>query len=167
MGIITLAELEQAIRESWSLDTADESNEWTPENPSCGQCDITALVVHDHLGGELLGADVFLDGARVEGHMWNRLASGVEVDLTREQFRRGEVVGEPIARPRTAAIADPGHPRYHRYETYLALADRVRERLGLPASSDERTVARYQTSPPRQSLARSPVRSSDTPSRST
>jgi hypothetical protein len=124
--VFTLAQLEQAIRDSWSLDTADTDNDWSPQNPSCGQCDITSLVVHDFFGGELLGADVYFDGERVEAHMWNRLASGIEVDLTRDQFRRGEVIGEPVVRQRTPAIADPGHPRYHRYETYLVLSTRVR-----------------------------------------
>jgi hypothetical protein len=100
---------------------ADGDNECSPENPSCGQCDITSLVVHDLLGGDLLGADVHLDGERVEAHMWNRLPTGIEVDLTREQFRRGEVVAEPVVRLRTPAIADPSHPRYHRYEQYLVL----------------------------------------------
>ena len=126
--VYTLTELEQAIRACWSLDTADPDNEWTPENPSCGQCDVTSLVVHDLLGGELLGSDVYLDGERVEGHMWNRLASGVEIDLTRAQFRRGEAIGEPVVRPRPATF-EPTHPRYHRYESYRILADRVRSRL--------------------------------------
>ena len=132
--MLTLTQLEEAIRSSWSLDTADADNDWTPENPSCGQCDITSLVVQDLLGGELLGADVYLAGERVEAHMWNRLSSGIEVDLTREQFTRGEVIGEPVARKRTAAIADPSHPRYHRYEQYLVLLTRVRQRLSPEAS---------------------------------
>jgi hypothetical protein len=127
--MFTLAKLEQAIRESWTLDTSDDGDEWSPANPARGQCDITALVVHDFLGGELLGADVYRDGERIEGHMWNRLPSGVEVDLTREQFKRGEVVGDPIVRPRPERF-DPAHPRYYRYETYLVLSRRVRARLG-------------------------------------
>jgi hypothetical protein len=131
-SVFTLAQLEQAIRDSWAADTADSDNEWSPENPSCGQCDITSLVVHDLLGGDLLGADVYVDDERVEAHMWNRLPTGIEVDLTREQFRRGEVIAEPVVRPRTPAIADPSHPRYHRYEKYLVLSQRVRTRLGLP-----------------------------------
>ena len=129
--MFTLANLERAIRDSWSLDTADEDDGWTPENPSRGQCDITALVVQDLLGGDILGADVYLDGERIEGHMWNRLASGIDIDLTREQFRRGEAIGEPKIGQRTPAIADPSHPRYHRYEAYLVLSERVRSRLGL------------------------------------
>ena len=129
--MFTLAQLEEAIRDSWSLETADEDDGWTPENPSRGQCDVTTLVVHDLVGGDVLGADVYLDGERIEGHMWNRLASGIDVDLTRDQFTRGEIVGEPRVAQRTSAIADPTHPRYHRYEAYLVLSDRVRDRLGL------------------------------------
>ena len=62
--------------------------------------------------------------------MWNRLPSGLEVDLTRDQFKRGEVIGEPTPRQRPA-VMDPAHPRYFRYEQYLVLAERVRARLGL------------------------------------
>jgi hypothetical protein len=86
--------------------------------------------VHDFLGGELLAADVYLEGERVESHMWNRLSSGVEIDLTRDQFQRGEAIGEPTPRPRPAKL-DPAHPRYFRYEQYLVLSKRVRSRLGL------------------------------------
>ena len=129
----TLAQLEEAIRGAWSEDTADEDDDWTPDNPSRGQCDITTLVVHDLLGGEVLAADVFLDGVRVEAHMWNRLPSGLEVDLTREQFRLGQVVGEPSVRNRPATF-DPAHPRYHRYAKYLVLSQRVRATLGLSDS---------------------------------
>lgn len=124
----TLAEIEAAIRASWSEDTASEDNDWTPDNPSCGQCDITTLLVHDLFGGEILAADVYRRGKRVEAHMWNRLPGGMEVDLTREQFRNGEQIGEPRIGKRPAEFPKD-HPRYHRYEAYLVLAARVRERL--------------------------------------
>jgi hypothetical protein len=126
----TLADLERAIRESWSRDTVENDDGWTSDNPSRGQCDITSLVIHDLLGGDILGAGVFLDGEHVENHMWNRLSSGIEVDLTREQFKRGEVVEEPTVRQRPAEFP-LDHPRYHRYEQYLVLSGRVRARLGL------------------------------------
>jgi hypothetical protein len=124
----TLAEIEGAIRASWGFDTAEEDDGWTPGNPSRGQCDVTSLVLHDIFGGEILAADVFRNGQRAEAHMWNRLPGGMEVDLTRDQFRNGEVIGEPSVRQRPARF-EPEHPRYHRYEAYLVLARRVQERL--------------------------------------
>jgi hypothetical protein len=131
--VYTLIQLEQAIRQSWGPDTVDPDDGWTPENPARGQCDVTSLVVHDLMGGELMASDVFLNGDRIMAHMWNRLPSGIEVDLTREQFRDGEVLGEGTARPRPPAsvMDDPEHPRHHRHQAYLVLAQRVRTQLGL------------------------------------
>jgi hypothetical protein len=129
-AVYTLAQLEEAVRRSWGPDTVDPDDGWSADNPARGHCDVTALVVNDLLGGELLASDVFLGGKRIMAHMWNRLSTGIEVDLTREQFRNGEVLGEPVAIPRPATI-DPTHPRYHRYEKYLVLAARVRARLDL------------------------------------
>jgi hypothetical protein len=131
--VYTFVQLEQAIRESWGPDTVDPDDGWSADNPARGQCDVTSLVVNDLLGGELMTADVYVDGGRIMAHTWNRLPSGVELDLTRDQFRNDEVLGEPLARPRpaTSVLADPSHPRHHRYQQYLVLAARVRTRLGL------------------------------------
>ncbi len=131
----TLAQIEDAIRASWGRDTADRDDEWAPENPSRGQCDVTSLVVQDIFGGELLAAGVFRDGERVESHMWNRLRGGIELDLTRDQFTNGEVIGESSVRQRPSEF-DREHPRYHRYEAYLVLASRVQERLHQPLNTE-------------------------------
>jgi ADP-ribose pyrophosphatase YjhB (NUDIX family) len=87
-----------AIRSSWSVWTADPVDQltWSSTNPAQGQCASTALIVQDMLGGQLLIADVHhQDGSRQGVHFWNRLSNGMELDLTREQFTGGEVVGEP------------------------------------------------------------------------
>jgi hypothetical protein len=126
----TLGDIEAAIRASWGPDTISEGGEgWTPDNPALGQCDITSLLLHDIFGGEVLAAGVFRNGDWVENHMWNRLPGGMEVDLTWEQFRNGEVIGEASVRRRPARF-EPNHPRYHRYLAYLVLAERVWKRLG-------------------------------------
>nr|WP_240942836.1 NUDIX domain-containing protein [Planosporangium thailandense] len=75
--------------------------DWRPENPARGQCGVTALVVHDLLGGDLILGEVYEHGTRRGCHYWNRLPDGTEVDLTRDQFRPDEVVtaGSVVAQP--------------------------------------------------------------------
>ncbi len=119
----TLAEVERAIEAAWSAETADDPREWSADNPAKGHCDVTALLVRELLGGEILIANVLLGGERVERHAWNRLPSGLVLDLTRSQFRRGEQfdepkAGEPLALQRAA----------ERYELFAA---RVRAQLAL------------------------------------
>ena len=49
------------------------------------------------------------DGSRQGVHYWNRLPDGTEIDLTREQFARDELVQEPqtVRRPPDCPIAAP------------------------------------------------------------
>src|SRR5580700_4910122 len=113
-GRVTFEALQEAIRASWSLETCDPTDaaEWSSANPSRGQCAATALVVHDLFGGELLEAEVdFPDGTRQGFHYWNRL-DGVEVDLTREQFTRGEVLQEPHLIDRLPEFPWLAHEQY-------------------------------------------------------
>ena len=105
---MTLTELEAIIRKAWSKDTSDDPDEWTESDSARGQCGATAMVVHQLFGGVLLVSDVFREGTRVETHYWNRLPSGLEIDLTREQFRAGETFGEPkVIDPATAREPKP------------------------------------------------------------
>jgi hypothetical protein len=126
MAFWTLGEVEQFVRESWGVDTCDPAGaaDWHPGNPSREQCGVTALVLHDLFGGELICADVHVEGERVGYHWWNRFGAGVEVDLTRDQFRPEEIVlaGRSIERP-------PGPPGRCR-EQYELLRSRVLARLG-------------------------------------
>jgi hypothetical protein len=39
------------LNKCWSLDT---SSKWTPENPAKGQCSVTALVINDIFGGDIM-----------------------------------------------------------------------------------------------------------------
>ncbi len=101
----TLARIEHVVRESWGRDTCDPHDlaDWHPGNPARGQCGVTALVLHDLFGGELILGEVHMDGQRVGHHYWNRFGGGTEVDLTREQFRPEETVLDGRIVPRPAA----------------------------------------------------------------
>ncbi len=120
----TLSEVERAVQKSWAADTCDphDLDEWCAANPSRGQCGVTALVLHDLFGGALLLGEVYVGRARTGHHWWNAFG-GIEVDLTRGQFRAEERVtgGRIVERP-------PGPPRRLR-EQYEILRTRVFTRL--------------------------------------
>jgi predicted N-acetyltransferase YhbS len=114
---VTLRDLEAAIRASWSQETSADPDEWTVDNPSRGQCDATAVVLRAYLGGEILVADILRAGRRIERHAWNRLSSGLALDLTRDQLPPGQELGSP-------SVQEPmllGNAR----ERHVLLAERV------------------------------------------
>jgi hypothetical protein len=130
---LTLDDVESAIRASWSVETCDPTDVpfWSTAEPSRGQCAVTSLVVHDLLGGELLEAEVnHADGSPQGFHYWNRFI-GVDVDLTRRQFKSGEVVQQPHLIERLPSVPWLAH------EQYLIFRDRVRAALGLPAADGD------------------------------
>ena len=65
------------LRAAWSRAT---SSKWTPDNPACGQCSVTALVFHERFGGEIL--KTYVEGSE---HFYNRV-DGRRIDLTASQF---------------------------------------------------------------------------------
>ncbi|MBI1363082.1 MAG: hypothetical protein GC134_03780 [Proteobacteria bacterium] len=82
----------------WCAETSADPANWTPENPAYGQCAVTALLVQDLCGGEIVWAEAVLpDGSKVS-HYFNRLDGGEELDVTRGQFPEGTIV--PEGKPR-------------------------------------------------------------------
>ncbi len=71
------ARIRQALPRAWSSKTAVQ---WTAANPASGQCNVTAAVIYDLFGGEILRTrlpDVW--------HYYNRI-DGTRVDFTDSQF---------------------------------------------------------------------------------
>ena len=134
MSVISLRDVEEAFRSAWCRDTCDESDldDWSPQNPSRGQCGVTALTLNDLFGGDLLLAEVHRpDGSKQGYHWWNRFSGGLEVDLTREQFDATEVVQEPRVFPRPPALPTRG------LEQYLRLRAGVFNALGVDLPHQE------------------------------
>jgi len=71
-----------ALRKAWSLSTASQ---WTADNPAAGQCNVTALLMHELFGGDLLKTPL-----PAGDHFYNRIERW-RYDFTASQF------DEPIA----------------------------------------------------------------------
>ncbi|MDP3947446.1 MAG: hypothetical protein Q8Q41_02000 [bacterium] len=86
-----LMELLKAFYASWDAETSADSVSWDENSPAWGQCAVTALLVQDYMGGELLRGSLEKvpdpKVAAMRSHYWNRLPSGREVDLTERQFQ--------------------------------------------------------------------------------
>jgi hypothetical protein len=123
-----LLDLDRALRASWAADTCSPDDlvreEWRADNPAWGHCDISALLVHDLFGGDLMVGEVRLDGEQHGFHWWNALPSGIQLDVTGEQFLRGQRVTG------ARAVTRPPGPLPHRWAEYLLLRDRVARHLG-------------------------------------
>ncbi|MFC1686864.1 hypothetical protein ACFL0E_00720 [Nanoarchaeota archaeon] len=89
-----LSDLEKAITYSWYKDTSADSENWSNENQSYGQCAVTALIVQDYLGGKIVNSLVDV-GERKESHYFNNI-NGTEIDLTGDQFPEGTVIPEGV-----------------------------------------------------------------------
>jgi len=66
-----------ALYHSWSIVT---SAKWQADNPASGQCNVTALLVHDEFGGDILKTPL-ADG----DHFYNQI-DGERLDMTASQF---------------------------------------------------------------------------------
>jgi hypothetical protein len=97
-----LTELETRLKSAWSAETATT---WMPENPARGQCSVTALVVHDWLGGRILKTRV--------GRGWHfyNWIDGRRVDLTAGQFER-PVDYEDLPASHAEAFGDTSPAQY-------------------------------------------------------
>jgi hypothetical protein len=95
-------ELYRRLSRAWSRET---SSTWTEGNPANGQCSVTALVVQDLLGGEILKT-------RVNGawHFYNSIG-GRRWDLTVSQFDT-PIGYDDVPSSRQEALADTSRQKY-------------------------------------------------------
>lgn len=79
----SIGEFYLALLRAWSIETCSARFRplWSAENPSAGQCSITAVIVRELFGGEIFGLP--LEGGGM--HSFNKIG-GVIVDLACEQF---------------------------------------------------------------------------------
>lgn len=98
-------ELYRKLREAWSAETASPPEGWSADNPAKNHCSVTALIVQDHFGGDILTTQT------VGGTHFYNLINGTRWDLTVSQF------AEPIPfddnpSSRDAAMRDTTPEKY-------------------------------------------------------
>ena len=81
-GVATAIDLYDKLLNAWSIDTCAPRlrPDWSENNPTLGQCSITAFLAQDIFGGEVYGVKT---GSGI--HCYN-VVNGISFDLTSEQF---------------------------------------------------------------------------------
>ncbi len=104
-----------ALRRSWCVETG---RHWRSDNPASGQYGVTALVVHDELGGTIVKTDV--NGA---WHFYN-VVDGSRVDFTMSQFDT-PIAYDDVPSNREEALQDTSPDQYHLLRQRLKAAEPV------------------------------------------
>lgn len=108
----SLDDVAKALKESWSLGTTEEPENWAPANPSRGQCGISSLIINDYFGGKLVLWKVFVGEEQIGFHYSNELPDGTQFDSTGEQFWESEELREPLSFVRPGSLPKNGADRY-------------------------------------------------------
>lgn len=103
MRELKIAQVQEILINAWSIET---SSKWTRENPAKGQCGVTALVVHDLLGGEIKKTPV--DEA---WHFYN-IINDKRYDFTASQFSE-KIIYMDAPSNREEAFADTNQRQYY------------------------------------------------------
>lgn len=108
-----IKQLIEVLYESWSIES---SSKWTKENPAAGQCGVTALVMNDLLGGDIVKTKLS------EGWHYYNMIEGKIVDFSQPQFKE---IPEYEHRPsnRQEAFTDTNKMQYE------ALKSRIHDEL--------------------------------------
>ena len=122
---VELKDLTKALNMSWSAESSFLPEQWSTDNPTRGQCAVTALVVQDYLGGEIIKCDVVGDD---DSHFFNKLTNGTIVDLTKSQFDRSAVFENEQVADREKILSYPGtRERYDLLKSVVVSSLSIRE----------------------------------------
>lgn len=111
MQKITIDMMQEALQNSWSIES---SSLWTVHNPAAGHCGVTALVVNDIMGGDIIKT-------RFDGmwHFYNRI-DGKVIDFTKSQFDKLPTYDGVISN-RIEAFEDTNDTQYNFLRSALLL----------------------------------------------
>ena len=116
----TIMPIYDALLKCWCAETcAPRMRErWSPENPTLGQCSVTAFLAQELFGGRVWGIPLPEGGF----HCFNEACGGI-FDLTSQQFGDLRLDYEhPIEQSRAEHFA-----KQEKYERYLLLRNKLME----------------------------------------
>lgn len=104
------------LKKCWKADTCAPRmrKDWCEEDPTLGQCSITAFLIQDEFGGDVYGVPLG-DG---NYHCFN-LIDGTAYDITSSQFKKD--LDYDLAYPQSRAVH---FAKQEKYERYLLLKER-------------------------------------------
>src|SRR3954447_26928695 len=114
---MTRSEIESAIEASWSIETTYCVENYINRDPAWGNCAVTALLVQDLLGGELMQGCAIEPGQAGTAHYWNRV-DGLDMDLTWRQFVQGTILTDTALADYNALVENEW--MRERYENLVA-----------------------------------------------
>lgn len=97
-----IEELQDKLKNAWCAETSYYSEKWDSSNAAYGQCAVTALIVNDYFGGDIVWAEVDLPSGEKESHYFN-LIDDKEIDLTGSQFPIGTIVPKGVPKKKEFA----------------------------------------------------------------
>jgi|GEM_PF-3718667 len=93
---LKLASLKKNIPTAWTLGTSSH-DDWRKEiEGGCGQSEVTALLVQEELGGDILCTDTTANGKH-SLHYFNLLPDNTLVDIAGAQYPKGTTFDPPVA----------------------------------------------------------------------
>ena len=115
-----IEELKQWLLQSWDFKTCSPGlkDSWNKENPSLGQCAITALIVNDFFGGKIMRCMT-----STGSHYYNLINDKI-IDLTCEQFL-GEIPDYEHSEERSVSYLLSNDDTRNRYEMLITNLSKV------------------------------------------
>ncbi len=123
MDSAKLDQLKEVLNQTWDEDTCFP-NSWDESNPCKGQCEPTACVVQDLLGGDIYKI-VGDESIGAKGAHFFNVIDGEIVDLTAAQFDGPVAYGKGYKVEGIALGQLRTHGRYNRRQRYENLKGRV------------------------------------------
>ncbi|MCK9211527.1 MAG: hypothetical protein M0P61_11880 [Ignavibacteriaceae bacterium] len=102
--MIDETDIKNCLLQCWSLQL---SSLWTSDNPARGQCGVTALVINDNFGGEILKTKL----NNGSWHYYNRI-EGKRLDFTKDQFENIIEYCDTVS-SRDEAFSDTNEEQYN------------------------------------------------------